>query len=343
MPSWRGKRAGTVESGEGLGQPWAMSRTWVETKCAQCGARETRPVLEVPHADAPGGRSWVAACAGCGLRRLDPRPGPDSIGRYYGDASGYNAYVGRKRGPMAQAAWDFLRDGYSLPGGLPLGQRLLRPFTRGLARWLFDINLSLDGRRGLRVLEVGSGYGDILMYLKSRGCEVLGTDLSEAAAGQAREYGVEVRVGNLTELGLAAGSFDAAILCHSLEHVPDPNVELGELARLLVPGGRLHVAVPNGEAVRLRLDGLNWAHLSHPLHFWYFDAANLGRMLERHGFRVVEGPWSTTRHHAVKAWWNDGRKGEWTGATRRFVEFLRATAGNPTGGDVLRVVAERVG
>lgn len=329
--------------GPGLPQSFRMTREWVDTVCGQCGAAEVRPVLLVPHADAPGGRSHVVACAACGLRRLHPRPGPSSIGAYYDDASGYNAFVGRKRGARAQQVWDFFRDGFSRPVGISGPRRWLSPITRPLARWLFDINVPIEGRSGLRVIEVGSGFGDVLIYLGARGCKVLGTDLSKAASVKAREYGVEVRIGNLVELALPESSFDVAILCHSLEHVPDPDVELRELSRLLAPGGRIHIAVPNGEAVRLTLDGVEWAHLSHPLHFWYFDALNLTRLLERHGFRVVGRPWTTTRHHALMGWLHEGRHGGWGRATRRFLGFLRATAGNPLGGDVLRVVAEKVG
>lgn len=318
-----------------------MTTSWIETTCALCGGSAVRPILEVPHPEAPDGRSVIGACTGCGLRRLTPRPGPDSIDAYYAAATGYNAYVGRRRSPRAQRLWNFLRDGAAAPSGQGVVGRLLRPLTGPTSRWLFDINVPLDGRRGLRVIEVGSGFGDILIYLKSRGCEVLGTDLSRAGAEKAREYGVEVRVGNLAELGLPAESFDAAILCHSLEHVPNPNVELAELARLLTPGGQIHIAVPNGNAVRLRLDGTAWPHLSHPLHFWFFDAASLTRLLERHGFRLTGPPRTTTRHHAFNTWRYEGRHRSWILATRRFVGFLRATAATPDGGDVLRVIAEK--
>lgn len=316
---------------------------WVAGVCACCGAGQAKVVLEVPHPDAPDGMSAVVSCGGCGLRRLEPRPGPEVLGRYYAGASGYNAYAGRRRGPGFQRLWDFLRDGAARPAGIGMLAWLFSPLTRPLARWLFDIVVPLRGQRGLRVLEVGSGFGDLLIHLQSRGCRVLGTDLGVEAARKASEYGVEVRVGNLVDLALPGESFDVVIFCHSLEHVPDPNVELAEAARLLVPGGRLHLAVPNGASARLALDGRSWAHLSHPLHFWYFDRTTLGRMLSRHGFRLSEPMRTTTRHHALMAWWHEGRSAGWGVATRRFLRFLRRTWGNPDGGDVLRAVAERLG
>jgi ubiquinone/menaquinone biosynthesis C-methylase UbiE len=209
------------------------------------------------------------------------------------------------------------------------------------ASWAFDINVALDRREGLSALEVGAGYGDILIYLRERGCQTAGTDLSEAAVAKGREYGIDMRYGHLKDVGLPSGSFDIAIMCHSLEHVPQPRVELAELSRLVKKGGRLHIAVPNGHAVRMDQDQLEWAHLSHPLHFWYFDGENLARLLHEYGFEPVIGPKTTTRHHALNAWRDQFRKRGVGPATRVLLNFLKASMSRSDGGDVLRVVAER--
>jgi len=277
----------------------------------------------------------------CGLRRLDPRPSQETVARYYAAEPDFNAYGGRRRGPLKQRLWDALRDGAAAPAGQSVVGRALRPLTRPIARWLFDVNVPLDGRRGLRVLEVGSGFGDLLVYLKARGCDVLGTDLSPAAVARAGEYGIEVRLGALRDLALPAGAFDAVVMSHSLEHVPDPNDELAEVARLLTPGGRLHLAVPNGDAVRLRLDEAGWVHLSAPLHYWFFDARSVTRLLERHGYRLVGAPATTTRHHALLSWRTTRRYAGVATATRQLARFLRESMRAHDGGDVLRIVAVR--
>ena len=253
----------------------------------------------MPHPEAPAGRSGIVRCQGCGLRRLDPRPDPVSLGGYYAatQVAGYNAYAGRVRTAGKQRVWEALRDGATRPPAQGVVGRLARPVTGALARWLFDINVDLADRSGLRVLEVGCGYGDLLLYLRSRGAVVTGTDLSPAAVEKGTSYGLDIRLGHLRELGLPAASFDVAIACHSLEHVQDPNVELAELARLLRPGGELHLAVPNGASGALALRGADWSHLSFPLHFWLFDPDTLVRLLLRHGFQVVRGPGTVAFHH----------------------------------------------
>ncbi|MGH7893198.1 MAG: class I SAM-dependent methyltransferase [Candidatus Binatia bacterium] len=314
---------------------------WIATRCAVCGETGGRPLFPIDHRDAPAGRTFLVRCDGCGLRRLDPRPSQDTVARYYAAATGFNAYAGRRRGPAQQALWNALRDGLAAPLGQSVAGRALRPMTRPIARWLFDINVPLEGRTGLRVLEVGSGFGDLLVYLQARGCDVLGTDPSPSAAAKARGYGVEVRVGVLRELALPAAHFDVAVMNHSLEHLPDPNDELAEVARLLTPRGHLHVAVPNGDAVRLRLDEAAWEHLSTPLHYWFFDAGSLTRLLERHGFRLLAPPMTTTRHHALRSWRTAWRRLGVVVATRQLSRFLVASYATRGGGDVLRIVAER--
>jgi SAM-dependent methyltransferase len=263
------------------------------------------------------------------------------VAGYYAAESGFNAYAGRRRGPLKQALWNALRDGFAAPAAQSLAGQLARPLTRPIARWLFDVNVALDERRGLRVLEVGSGFGDLLVYLQSRGCEVVGTDLSPAASSRAREYGIDVRVGTLRALALPAGQFDAIVMNHSLEHVPDPDDELAEVARLLTPAGHLHLAVPNGAAVRLRQDQTGWVHLSPPLHYWFFDADSLTRLLARHGLRPLAPPRTSTRHHALREWLRACRTAGVGPATTTLARFLGASLGTRDGGDVLRIDAVR--
>ncbi len=315
---------------------------WESIACALCGGTESGLVLDIPCPEAPGGRTALRQCSACGLRRLDPRPDSGLIGRYYENAGGqnYNAYQGRRRSPSSQALWDVLRDGASRPAGQPIWSRMLSPLTGAIARWAFDINVPLDRRTDRAVLEVGSGYGDILIYLRSRQASVLGTDLSPSACAKAAEYGVEVRHGTLKQLALPSASFDSAIMCHSLEHVPDPNEELSELARILRPGGTLHIAVPNGAATRLRLFGLRFAHLSFPLHFWFYDPVTLRRLVEKHGFEPAWPAVTTTRHHAASEWISRLKNSPMS-ATRDFLRFLVGSVGSPDGGDVLRMVARR--
>ncbi|HTH46547.1 MAG TPA: class I SAM-dependent methyltransferase [Candidatus Limnocylindria bacterium] len=320
-----------------------MPSSWIPTTCALCAMRDDVVLFEIRHEDAPDGRSAMVRCQRCGLRRLDPRPDPASLTRYYaaGGKAGYNAYAGRTRSHWKQAVWELLRDGASRPPEQPLIGRLLRPISGPLARWMFDINVDLGRQPGRAVLEVGCGYGDLLLYLKSRGASVTGTDLSPDAVSQGHAHGLDLRLGLLRELALPGDSFDHLVTCHSLEHMPDPGAEIAEFCRLLRPGGELHIAVPNGDSGALQLDGARWGHLSFPLHFWLFDGRTLTELLARHSFRIVRGPKTIALHHLHHALgtWRKNRLESGVGfATRALGRWLRVSS-TRTGGEILRFVA----
>jgi SAM-dependent methyltransferase len=96
-----------------------------------------------------------------------------------------------------------------------------------------------------RVLEVGCGWGELAEWIaRDTGAEVVAVDLSPRMVELAQERGVDARIADVQELPFADGEFDLVVAAWMLYHVPDLDRGLGELARVLRPGGRL-VAVTN--------------------------------------------------------------------------------------------------
>jgi SAM-dependent methyltransferase len=96
-----------------------------------------------------------------------------------------------------------------------------------------------------RVLEVGCGWGELAEWIaRDTGAEVVAIDLSPRMVELAQERGVDARVADLQQLPFADGEFDLVVAAWMLYHVPDLERGIGELARVLRPGGRL-VAVTN--------------------------------------------------------------------------------------------------
>jgi SAM-dependent methyltransferase len=96
-----------------------------------------------------------------------------------------------------------------------------------------------------RVLEVGPGKGELAERIaRDLGANVMAVDQSERMVDLTRARGVEALVGDVQELPFEDGSFDAAVAAWMLYHVPDIDLAVSELARVLRPGGRL-VAVTN--------------------------------------------------------------------------------------------------
>ncbi len=96
-----------------------------------------------------------------------------------------------------------------------------------------------------RILDAGCGSGRNMVELARRGT-VTGVELASQSLEAARERGVgTVLPGSLDDpLALDDDAFDLAVALDVLEHVRDDEAALRELARVIAPGGRLLVTVP---------------------------------------------------------------------------------------------------
>ena len=284
---------------------------WIFPRCDLCGELEGEDILVLEHPDAPGGAASIRRCGRCGLRRLWPRPGDQVLQRYY--SSDYGAYTGRRRSPAKQAVWDLLRDGASGAPGRGRALAPLRPLLRILAHWAFDTNVPLDRDPLPRILDVGCGFGDLLLYWQSRGADTLGVDFEQRAVNAATKLGLKVLKGALEEQDLPAESFDVVVFNHSLEHLAHPTETLKLAARLLRRGGTIHITVPNGASAGLVLEKDAWEALRFPVHFWFFDMKTLSGSLKLAGFTQLKfytknmwrDRWASWHpiNQRVRAWW----------------------------------------
>jgi len=117
---------------------------------------------------------------------------------------------------------------------------------------------------GATILDAGCGSCAKSVLLAARGFRVVGADFSETALQLAvdtlRQHEaqdrVELRREDLLDLSFADGSFRYVLCWGVLMHVPDLRGALGELARVLAPGGFLVVSEGNmhsAQSAALRL------------------------------------------------------------------------------------------
>ncbi|MCR9125201.1 MAG: class I SAM-dependent methyltransferase [Rhodobacteraceae bacterium] len=104
--------------------------------------------------------------------------------------------------------------------------------------------------RGLDVVDVGAGTGAFAAALAGAGARVTGIEVEAEKVARARAaHGAVARFlqGCGEDLPLPDGSADLVCFMFSLHHVPaaDQPAALAEAARVLRPGGRLHVVEPD--------------------------------------------------------------------------------------------------
>jgi len=133
-----------------------------------------------------------------------------------------------------------------------------------------------------RVLEVGCGMGQFAERVSREvDAELVAVDLAPRMVELACERGVDALVGDVQALPFADDEFSCAIANWMLYHVPDLDVAVRELARVLRPGGRL-VAATLGEENLADL----WQLVDYPRPTRTFTAENGAGVLGRHFSRV---------------------------------------------------------
>lgn len=149
--------------------------------------------------------------------------------------------------------------------------------------------------RGGDFLEIGCGKGYLVREALKLGCfsSLTATDYAPDAVVEARQTGVEVILGGLSEVP-ADREFDLIVMTQVLEHVYDPVGFLAEIRGRLRPGGRVAVTVPNMRSPLRWLLGRRWPSFKVPEHVGYFDLSSLRRAFLSAGYQRAE--WVPSPH-----------------------------------------------
>jgi SAM-dependent methyltransferase len=112
--------------------------------------------------------------------------------------------------------------------------------------WLID-QCRLPNRGWL--LDVSCGSGEVVRQAAKHGLAAIGIDISQVAAqaalGNARPFGGMIGASNGERLPFPDQTFDFVTNIGSLEHFADPAQGVREMARVLRPGGKAFVLLPN--------------------------------------------------------------------------------------------------
>jgi methionine biosynthesis protein MetW len=174
-----------------------------------------------------------------------------------------------------------------------------------------------------RVLDLGCGEGDLLLYLKKHK-NVVGTGIEhdEAKVAQCIEKGVSVLQGDINDevLDYPDAAFDYVILSQTLQQVYEPAALIASILKI---GKKAVVSFPNFShwLVRLQLLLSGYAPVTRQLPYQWYDTPNI-RVITLHDFRRFSQTvgFSILKQAAISV---QSRKGK----TIAFLPNLRATFG----------------
>ena len=189
-----------------------------------------------------------------------PQPSPENLGRYY-ESNDYISHTDSKRS-LFEKAYHFVK-------GIALKNKLN----------LINNCSSIKGN----LLDIGAGTGDFLLTAKQNGWNTIGVEPSEKAKGIAIGKGIQFS-DSIEEL--ESNSFDVITMWHVLEHVPNLEIQIKELKRLVKPNGTIIIAVPNFKSYDANYYGKFWAAFDVPIHFWHFSKTSIKLLFQKEDIKL---------------------------------------------------------
>jgi 2-polyprenyl-3-methyl-5-hydroxy-6-metoxy-1,4-benzoquinol methylase len=210
----------------------------------------------------------VVRCVRCGLGFLNPRPTREEAGRYYP-----SWYFSKRKGDMGR----YRRLAEYVPAG--------------------------SGR----LLDVGTADGHFLELMRERGWTVAGVEPG-GSRPESDDRGLDIHYVPFPEGAgvLESASFDVITAWAVFEHLHDPKGAFRECARLLKPGGKLVIQVPNLDSPVSRLP----IKEDVPRHLYMYTPATLRKLGATASLKLDRV------HHTPHLFGGHGRGGAQYGVSR---------------------------
>lgn len=181
-----------------------------------------------------------------------------------------------------QASYDRLAKTYA---DKIYGELAHKPFDRLMLDWLIE---KVDGKG--TICDLGCGPGQVARYLRDRGVQTCGIDLSAGMVEQARTLNPDIpfQQGDMLALtDVADEEFGGIAAFYCIIHIPRTDVvrTLSELRRVLRPNGVLLVTFHIGNEIR-HVDELWGEPVS--IDFLFYEREEMKGYLQAAGFTIDE-------------------------------------------------------
>jgi len=225
--------------------------------CALCGGLEFEPYLQCT------GYAFVR-CPNCGLVQINPQSGQNLVIKRYSGKAYLNYELENETN-------------FFTLGKLALNDAGLDGLEEELAR---------RGGSAPKLLEIGCATGALLEFLRDRGWDVCGVEISGEEADYARaKRGLEIHSIPLEEVKFPDNYFDLVVASHLIEHLNNPRSFVREVHRILKPQGRFFVTTPNIAGFQAKLFGNLWRSAIFD-HLYLFSKKTLSKLLLEEGFEL---------------------------------------------------------
>lgn len=136
------------------------------------------------------------------------------------------------------------------------------------------------------VLDVGSGVGYSLLWLKNQGCNAYGIDPDANALRLAKKFKLNFHWGLIADNPFGNKKFDYITGSQVIEHTKDPIKFLVLCKQRLKPNGKIILSFPNTNSLSRILFAKSWLHWHLPYHLNHFNKKSIFLLASCVGFKI---------------------------------------------------------
>lgn len=231
--------------------------------CPLCQSSDIGLALKAKDHKISGEEFEIWDCKNCGFRFTQDVPDQDHIGEYY-KGEIFISHSDTKEGVVN------------------------RLYHRA-RKVMLDRKYSLIHRlsSGRELMDFGAGTGYFLDHMRQRGYTVHGVEIDSGARAFAqKKFGIHIDGIDTFYESKAQEAYDVITMWHVLEHIEDPHDLLQRLHRMLRPGGKMLIALPNHNSSDGKKYQQYWSAYDVPRHLWHFEPKTLELMIEQNGWKM---------------------------------------------------------
>jgi SAM-dependent methyltransferase len=235
--------------------------------CPACGSSVKKPWLSK---EVAGVKFNLDKCCACGTGYVNPQPAAESLKSIYA-CIGHGSKSLTSLDKVMAAEVEFPNSTVDAQRMVNYAKKLLGPIKEGQAK----------------ALDIGAGYGFSSRAALEQGFQVIAVNPASAENRIFKQLnGFEPIPLFFEEVDFGRERFDLVILSQVLEHLLDPLHVLVKVRNLIKPEGVIAIAVPNVDAILIKILRSNSSFLGLPGHIIHFSRKGLSAILQRAGFDV---------------------------------------------------------
>ncbi len=267
------------------------------THCPVCAVDKIAPQFTAKDYTVSKENFSIWHCQSCTLRFTQDVPAQHNIGPYYKSDS-YISHSDTKKG--------FINTLYHAVRKRTLLQKK-------------NLVVTQTGIEKGKILDIGCGTGAFLHTMQNAGWQITGLEPDDTARKKAQEL-YNLQPASPEKLfALEPLSFNAITMWHVLEHVHELHDYIKQLEKLIVPAGKIIIAVPNYTSNDATVYKEYWAAYDVPRHLYHFSPAAMRQLLEQYNLTVkkIKPMWFDSfyvcmlseqykngKGNIIKAFWN---------------------------------------